>query len=366
MSLCELDCVDYREISLKVSRELQAMRDKREPPKLRFALKWLHGAGVSAHNIAELVHNVSFPRTNKPHWVSVQPSGRAVLQTVVIRIQCHINTVMEVGEPGSYIDEFFGRNFFLQMRPDVQDTEMFWSNLLNIAVSNAERTKRIATNGDILKPFIDFDENREMLVTLRQMTDNGYPFPGKRTGYPNNLSLPPIIPTKKMYGIASADSPFFAIDCEMCVTAGGNELVRISLVDENLDVLLDTLVKPRNKITDYMTKYSGVTKSMLDNVWVRVEDVQKALSHILPDNAILVGHTIECDLNALRLSHPYCVDISLCLNLSGNERQRSSLKTLAKIFLNEEIQGDDGHCSVDDAMITMRLLKYKLSQGLNF
>lgn len=39
------------------------------------------------------------------------------------------------------------------------------------------------------------------------------------------------------------------------------------------------------------------------------------------------------------------------------------LQTLARIFLDEEIQGENGHCSVDDAVITMRLLKYKLSHG---
>lgn len=55
---------------------------------------------------------------------------------------------------------------------------------------------------------------------------------------------------------------------------------------------------------------------------------QRALSHILPDDAILVGHTLECDFNAMRVTHPYCVDISLCLNLSGKDRQRSSLKVI--------------------------------------
>lgn len=39
------------------------------------------------------------------------------------------------------------------------------------------------------------------------------------------------------------------------------------------------------------------------------------------------------------------------------------LQTLAKIFLDLEIHDENGHCSVDDAVVTMRLLKYKLSRG---
>lgn len=66
---------------------------------------------------------------------------------------------------------------------------------------------------------------------------------------------------------------------------------------------------------------------------------QRALSHILPDDAVLVGHTLECDLNALRITHPYCVDISLCLNLSGKERQRSSLKVILMLFCEESHYG---------------------------
>ncbi len=51
-------------------------------------------------------------------------------------------------------------------------------------------------------------------------------------------------------------------------------------------------------------------------------------------------------------------------NLSGNARQRSSLKTLAFTFLGEEIQTtNQGHCSVQDAAVALRLFKLKLANG---
>ncbi|EJW81403.1 exonuclease [Wuchereria bancrofti] len=249
------------------------------------------------------------------------------------------------------------------MQTEAWNSMEFWTSMLNVPLSKFERLKRIVGHTNILEKHIKSDVKGALLVTLRQMVDFCYPFPKTN----RIMDLTPIVPTKEKYGVVKADSPFFAVDCEMCTTeTGESELTRISIVDECYEVLLDTLVKPRNRIVDYVTKYSGITEKMLENVNVRVEDVQRALSHILPNDAILVGHTLECDFNAMRITHPYCIDISLCLNLSGKDRQRSSLKTLARIFLNEEIQGENGHCSVDDAVITMRLLKYKLSHGIRF
>ncbi|MCP9264779.1 putative RNA exonuclease NEF-sp [Dirofilaria immitis] len=279
---------DDKDISLK----LRAMRHLKDPPKINLNLNRLNSIRLGSHNIAELVHYVSFHNVEKPVWISLRPN-RGILQTIIFRIECDLEMVTEVS-----------------------NSLEFWKSMLNVPLSKFERLKRIAN---------------------------------------------------EKYGTLKAGSPFFAIDCEMCTTEiGESELTRISIVNECYEVLLDTLVKPKNKIIDYVTKYSGITEKMLENVNVRVEDVQKALSHILPNDAVLVGHTLECDFNAMRITHPYCIDISLCLNLSGKDKQRSSLKTLARIFLNEEIQGENGHCSIDDAIITMQLLKYKLSHGVNF
>ncbi|KAK8768990.1 hypothetical protein V5799_014548 [Amblyomma americanum] len=106
---------------------------------------------------------------------------------------------------------------------------------------------------------------------------------------------------------------------------------------------------------------------MLDPVWTRIEDVQRAISDLLPADAILVGQSLNCDLHALNMIHPYVIDSSVIFNISGNRHIKTKLKVLTSTFLGEEIQtGDDGHCSAEDATASLRLVKHRLKQGLFF
>lgn len=83
-------------------------------------------------------------------------------------------------------------------------------------------------------------------------------------------------------------------------------------------IIYDSLVKPENMITNYLTRYSGITEEMLNNVTVTLHNVQQTLRTILPADAILVGQSLNSDLHTLKMMHPYIIDTSVIFNLTGD------------------------------------------------
>ena len=84
--------------------------------------------------------------------------------------------------------------------------------------------------------------------------------------------------------------------------SGAQGLARVAVVDENLKTVYHTFVKPKLRIVDYLTKYSGITKELLLKVKKTAEDVQRDLQKLLPPDAILVGQSLNSDLNALKVT----------------------------------------------------------------
>ena len=160
----------------------------------------------------------------------------------------------------------------------------------------------------------------------------------------------------------------YAIDCEMCQTSEfAHELARVTVLDWNDTVVMDELVKPGATITNYLTAYSGITKDMLDPVTTTIEGVQAKLLKLLTPNTIIVGHSLESDLAALKLTHPNIIDTALIYPHHQGPPMKSSLKYLAKDFLSQEIQGGGkGHNSVEDARTALHLVKLKCERGPKF
>ncbi|XP_059177292.1 RNA exonuclease 5-like [Physella acuta] len=203
-----------------------------------------------------------------------------------------------------------------------------------------------------------------LLLSTYQMMLEGYPLPiiTNKRKYHN------FVYTKDCYKKVTASSPMFALDCEMCLTSiRQNELTRVSIVAENGDLLFDSFVKPKNRIINYLTRYSGITKEILDPVKTTLEDVQNEIRRLLPADAILCGQSLNCDLLALKMFHPYVIDTSIIFNMSGNRKVKAGLRKLTQFFLGRTIQANpSGHCSTEDAIATLDLVKLKLSKGLEF
>nr|XP_033818811.1 RNA exonuclease 5 isoform X2 [Geotrypetes seraphini] len=192
------------------------------------------------------------------------------------------------------------------------------------------------------------------LLSEEQMREEGYPI----LGLPN---LRDFVHTG-CSGKVTDLSPLFGLDCEMCLTKQGKELTRVSLVDVGGHCVMDELVKPHNPVLNYLTSFSGITKEILQPVKTRLKDVQDKLKHLLPSDAVLVGHSINYDLQALQMIHPNVIDTSLLF--TGNCGRKFKLKFLAEAFLGKEIQRGDklGHDSTEDARAALELVQFLILQ----
>ncbi|XP_040314759.1 RNA exonuclease 5 isoform X4 [Herpailurus yagouaroundi] len=193
------------------------------------------------------------------------------------------------------------------------------------------------------------------LLTKEEMKTFHFPL----QGFPDCENF---VPTK-CHGSITDNSPLFGLDCEMCLTSKGRELTRISLVAEGGCCVMDELVKPDNKVLDYLTSFSGITKKILNPVTTKLKDVQRQLKALLPPDAVLVGHSLGLDLRALKMIHPYVIDTSLLY--VREQGRRFKLKFLAKAILGKDIQCPHrlGHDATEDARTTLELARYFLKYG---
>lgn len=205
----------------------------------------------------------------------------------------------------------------------------------------------------------------QLLLSPIQMINEDYPLPltgslkHRYAGY---------VTTNDHYAPVTPKSPMFGLDCEMCKTSiGASELTRVSIIDEQGNEFYESLVRPTNKIVDYLTQFSGITAEMMKNVSKTLRDVQNDLRNKLPPDAILVGQSLNFDLHALKMMHPYVVDTSILYNVTGTAGTKSKLKVLAHKFLKQNIQcSSGGHNSIEDCTASLELVKLKLAKNIYY
>ncbi|ODM99323.1 RNA exonuclease 1 [Orchesella cincta] len=208
-----------------------------------------------------------------------------------------------------------------------------------------------------------------LILTLPQLIQESYPLPIPTTS--STRETQHFTPTSETYKPAHMGSRMYSIDCEMCEAEGNSQaLTKIAVIDEDLNTVYESLVKPKEKIIDYRTRWSGVTNEMLEPVTTTLEDVQTRIREIVSESpdCILIGQSLNCDLKSMRMTHPYVIDTSVIFNLTGVEGRKSKLRDLSLNLLDEEIQKKhkNGHCPVEDSRAAMKLVKKKLATGFSF
>ncbi|KAK2962085.1 putative Small RNA degrading nuclease 5 [Blattamonas nauphoetae] len=168
------------------------------------------------------------------------------------------------------------------------------------------------------------------------------------------------------------------------------ELARVTIVDDQFEVILDCLCVPDGEVVDYLTEFSGMTKDMLypsaqqkgekkgekksgknQPVMVSVPAGKKQTqlqlfksrravrdfilrSGIIQPDTIVVGHSVENDLIALKLTHDLVIDTSVLFPHKAGPPVKNSLRFLTKNFLHYSIQTGN-HDSKEDSLAALRL-----------
>lgn len=207
------------------------------------------------------------------------------------------------------------------------------------------------------------------LASAEERARSGYPgaADASRPGWALLHGAAPASAGAQLQGTEDPDRALlYSMDCEMVLTASGPALARCTVVGPDGEQVYDTLVRPGEAVADYLTPYSGITAESLEGVTVTLQDVQAKLCEILPDRAILVGHSLENDLQALQLVYERVVDTAILYPHARGWPHRNSLAGLSSSMLRRKLDRKHGHDSVADAKAALELFLLKLEKGPSF
>ncbi len=133
-------------------------------------------------------------------------------------------------------------------------------------------------------------------------------------------------------------------------------MTRVTVVNTKLKTIYETLVKPSNPILDYNSKFSGIKEGDLDRVTTTLSDVQTRLRTLFNDKTILIGHSLDSDLKALKLIHDTVIDTAQVFPHRRGLPYKRALRTLTAEFLKKIIQDDGNHLYYKQFIIWIYLI----------
>ena len=161
-----------------------------------------------------------------------------------------------------------------------------------------------------------------------------------------------------------------ALDCEMCETrdpvSGQTDpraLCRISVLDVETDeVLLDSLVKPAWPVSNYRSWVNGITAEHLEPVQFTLRHAQAFLLALCSQETVVLGHSLQNDLAALRWEHGCVADPACLFSAHDSDTAVVALRDLARTI--HAIDMPTTHDSVHDARVAYQCLEhYRVQDG---
>eukprot|EP00854_Cymbomonas_tetramitiformis_P010428 gene10428-12333_t len=114
-----------------------------------------------------------------------------------------------------------------------------------------------------------------------------------------------------------------------------------------LDILIDEYVRPVSQVINFRTSVTGVTQKLVNSAAWTASQAQSEVLRIVHAEDILIGHSLNNDLKALKIQHQRVVDSSLLFtsqdawtSLTRSPRLRDLVRAL---FAAEEGDGRGGH-----------------------
>ncbi|KAF8828516.1 hypothetical protein HHX47_DHR3000017 [Lentinula edodes] len=273
------------------------------------------------------------------------------------------------------------------------------STFFNLPISGAEKKRRLEVKAKVKTSEYGSSDPSEYILTVEQMIENEYPIPSYMADVDNERP-PGWVETPEETKLGDQDQnprprrKVYGIDCEMCTTEDGKELTRVCMIDYDTQlVVYDQLVIPNKPVVDYLTRWSGITAESLATATTTFAEAQANVlkllspvsSHIPKANPfstkpsvasssaplltpILLGHSLESDLKALKIAHSFCVDTALIYSHPRGRPFKPGLAWLTKKWCGREIQtrGEGGHDPEEDARATMELVRKKVENGHEF
>ncbi|GCC27957.1 hypothetical protein chiPu_0006383 [Chiloscyllium punctatum] len=154
----------------------------------------------------------------------------------------------------------------------------------------------------------------------------------------------------------------YAVNSELCYTKQGGSLSHVSVISANLEVVYDVFVKPDNEVIDFNTRFSGVTREDVMNAKTTRSDVHSALLTMFSADTILIGHSLDKDLLALKLIHSMVIDVSVVFPHSLGLPHKRALRNLMAEYLSHTIP--DNVKGSDKASACMELMMWRVKEDV--
>jgi DNA polymerase III epsilon subunit-like protein len=157
------------------------------------------------------------------------------------------------------------------------------------------------------------------------------------------------------------------LDCEMAGTLnGGSTLIQVCAIDYLTgEILLNHLVRPKEEVHDMRKQIHGITLAATEAAvasgvgfdgW---EDARTELWKHIDSDTILIGHSLNHDLESLGILHEHVVDSFILAKEVFSIKGGYGLVDLSKECLGVDLRGkkgEDVHSCLDDVKATREVV----------